>query len=133
MTEKTFKDYAGYYIGCRCVNTWFPEDHPEYDRGWYLRTFRTALDTCNPYGIETLDQEYITSTDSIKPILRKIGDWEGHELSVYNTLLGKTTDGVHSVIIHYDTPESFHWLLKQGFDLFGLIDAGMALDSKTLK
>lgn len=24
-------------------------------------------------------------------------------------------------------PEQFHWLLKKGFDLFGLIDAGIAL------
>jgi len=26
----------------------------------------------------------------------------------------------------------FHYLLKQGFDLFGLIDAGLAVDAKTL-
>lgn len=27
-------------------------------------------------------------------------------------------------------PQAFHYLLKQGFDLFGLIDAGVALDAK---
>jgi hypothetical protein len=27
--------------------------------------------------------------------------------------------------------EAFHYLLKQGFDLFGLIDAGLAVDEKT--
>lgn len=29
--------------------------------------------------------------------------------------------------------EQFHYLLRQGFDLFNLIDNGLALDSKTLK
>lgn len=32
----------------------------------------------------------------------------------------------------YNQPKIFHYLLKQGFDLFGLIDAGLAIDSKTL-
>lgn len=31
------------------------------------------------------------------------------------------------------TPLAFHYLLKQGFDLFGLIDAGLAIDAKTIK
>ena len=32
--------------------------------------------------------------------------------------------------IDYDriSPDSVHYLLKQGFDLFGLIEAGMAVD-----
>lgn len=32
-----------------------------------------------------------------------------------------------------NTPMAFHYLLTQHFDLFGLIDAGIAIDSKTLK
>lgn len=32
-----------------------------------------------------------------------------------------------------NTPMAFHYLLKQSFDLFGLIDAGLAIDAKTLK
>lgn len=30
-------------------------------------------------------------------------------------------------------PEQFHYLLKKGYDLFGLIEAGLAVDKKTLK
>lgn len=30
-------------------------------------------------------------------------------------------------------PEQFHYLLSKHFDLFGLIDAGLAIDSTTLK
>lgn len=31
-----------------------------------------------------------------------------------------------------NAPLLFHWLLSHGFDLFGLIDAGLAIDSKTV-
>lgn len=30
-------------------------------------------------------------------------------------------------------PKAFHYLLQQQFDLFGLIDAGVAIDAKTIK
>lgn len=31
-----------------------------------------------------------------------------------------------------NAPKAYHYLLKQGFDLFGLIDAGLAIDAKTI-
>lgn len=31
-----------------------------------------------------------------------------------------------------NTPLAFHYLLRQGFDLFGLIPAGLAIDAKTI-
>lgn len=33
----------------------------------------------------------------------------------------------------FGPPAGFHYLLKQGFDIFGLIPAGLAIDAKTLK
>jgi hypothetical protein len=129
MSKLNFKDYAGYYIGCKCLNTWFPEGDKPREYNWVLAGFRT--DSEKHYLLE--NDSHFTWTDSIKPILRRMGDWVGNEISVYNTLVGRTTDGVHSVLIPYNTPQSFHWLLKQDFDLFGLIDAGLALDSKTIK
>lgn len=30
-----------------------------------------------------------------------------------------------------NVPKAYHYLLRQGFDLFGLIDAGLAIDAKT--
>jgi len=33
----------------------------------------------------------------------------------------------------FGPPAGFHYLLQQHFDLFGLIDAGLAIDAKTLK
>jgi hypothetical protein len=32
-----------------------------------------------------------------------------------------------------NVPKAFHYLLQQHFDLFGLIDAGMAIDAKNIK
>lgn len=49
-----------------------------------------------------------------------------------------------SIILFYETgkdvtrdelinvPKAFHYLLQQGFDLFGLIDADLAIDAKTV-
>lgn len=124
------QDYIHYYIGCRCFNTWFPDDHPEYDRGWILRTYRTAPDTVNPYGLETEFGEYITSTDSIKPILRRAGDITEEEFGKVDMLKGVVEVGGFKV--KFDTPAVMDWGFKNGFDLFGLIDAGLAIDSKTL-
>lgn len=126
------QDYINYYIGCRCVNTWFQEGHKEFNKGWVLSGYcQLYVDGGKPFLLESENE--VTWTNSIKPILRKVGDYEVDELNEYQTMVGKRTDGVHSVVIHYDTPETFHWLLKKGFDLFGLIDAGLAIDSKTLK
>lgn len=127
------QDYIHYYIGCRCFNTWYPEDHPEYDRGWYLRTFRTAIDTVNPYGLATESLEYLTGTDSIKLILRKLEDITQEECDAYNKI-NITMHSINKVQDQMKTnAATTNYLLKQGFDLFDLIHNGLAIDSKTLK
>lgn len=77
------RDYAPYYIGTPCYNTWFPPDHDEYNAGWVLRGFRTTSEKC--YMLESeLD---ITWTDSIKPILRRLEDMtEGEMVALLTSL-----------------------------------------------
>lgn len=50
--------------------------------------------------------------------------WQGDGVEEYNDLY-----------VYYDllTPKQFVYLLKQGFDLFGLLDAGLAIDAKTIQ
>jgi len=43
---------------------------------------------------------------------------------------GRSKDG--RIIMDNYTPEMVAWLLSKGFDLFGLIPAGLAVDNKTL-
>lgn len=74
-----FKDYAGYYIGCRCFNTWFPEDHEEYDRDWILRGVCNNVTSYYKSFLLENDDDF-TWTDSIKPILRKLEDITDDEI-----------------------------------------------------
>ena len=114
------QDYIHYYIGCQVLL-------PDNSRGKLFGISGAKVEV-------HLEKGYFAALIAhVKPILRKLGDYEGNELNEYNSLVGRRTDGVHSVVIHYDTPATFNWLLKKGFDLFGLIDAGLAIDSKTLK
>lgn len=122
-------DIVPYYLGCKCVNNWFPENHELYNNNWQLASI--DINSPKPYRLDT-GEDY-TWTDSIKLILRKIEDMNNEEKNEYHSLVGETTDGVHVVVIRHDVPASFHWLLKNGFDLFDLIENGLAIDSKTLK
>lgn len=129
-----FKDYAPYYIGCRCFNTWFPEGHKQYDKGWKLMGVCPAYArNGKPYLLENEDD--YTWTDSIKPILRHLSDMTKEETDELEKIKGtKVVYRSHLPMeIKYDTPETFHWMLKKQFDLFSLIENSLAIDSKTLK
>lgn len=142
MSELNFKDYAPFYIGCRCFHTWYPEGHIEYDRGWKLDGY--VLGDEKPY---LLKNDFACSwTDSIKPILRLVGDMTDEECLMVHKISPFWAEGtsekyimdrlyvIRERIIHLHLiPEVFHYLLKQGYDLFKLIENGLAIDSKTLK
>lgn len=143
------QNYAGYYIGCRCFNTWFLETHEQYDNNWLLEGYRPQ----SPKSYLLANQTDETWTDSIKPILRKLEDITEEEMKslvlirysvgntlktvekVNNTIQFKTSGFTGGGIIDLSELSSyqFHYLLKMKFDLFQLIENGLALDSKTLK
>jgi hypothetical protein len=143
------KDVIQYYIGQRCVHAWYNEWHEQYDRAWVL----TSIDysTPNHYRIENPEDDF-TWTDSIKLILRKLEDMTGDEYRTIKDQLSIDVVGaVRSGLLFYSDKKPWvlvlenrlHTntllfndgliLLKQGFDLFGCIDRGEAVDQKTLK
>jgi hypothetical protein len=119
--EKRLQDYAQYYIGCRCFNTWFPESDENYNNNWKLVGFRS--DSEKPYGLEN-DEDY-TWSDSIKLILRKLEDITEEEKK--NLHIGRCFD------FQCYRADQFNELLAKGFDLFGLINSGLAIDAATLQ
>lgn len=156
------QDYIHYYIGCKCVTldgigtlVGIPWHIHSQDRvsvhfgkqmiktvnsidGGYNKIrnhgdYALSANRYEPIGSKGITEDGFDMPGGIKLILRKVGDFKEGELNEYQSLVGQTTDGVHSVIIRYDTPESFNWLLKKGFDLFDLCEAGLAIESKTLK
>lgn len=86
------------------------------------------IDFAMPYNDDADDPE-----PRIKPILRKLTDITEEESNEYRKFLYGRTDGAHSVIMLVETPRSFDYLIKKHFDVFGLINKGLAIDSKTLK
>lgn len=71
----TLQDYAPYYIGCPCLNTWFPADHDCYNAGWKLRGFHST--SVKPYRLEN-DTDF-TWRDSVKLVLRRLEDMTEEE------------------------------------------------------
>lgn len=130
---RDIKDYAHYYIGQPCLNTWFPADHDAYNAGWVLVGFNET--SIKPFGLE--NETDSTWTDSIKPILRRLEDMTEEERQVVHNMGKLYMNHKDHTLPSYSLSKMWaanqtHYLLKQGFDLFGLIDAGLAVDAKTL-
>jgi hypothetical protein len=68
----------------------------------------------------------------IVPLLRKLEDMTDEECDNYNALketLFNMAEGANQV---RQEAAAIHYLLQQGFDLFGLCESGQAIDQKTL-
>jgi hypothetical protein len=69
-----------------------------------------------------------------KPILRPLSDMTEEELQECGNLVYDFSDDPELNNHKWQdfqtllTSEQFHWLLKKHFDLFGLIEAGLAID-----
>lgn len=93
---------------------------------------------------DVFQEEYI---DRIKPILRPLSDMSDDECWYSQNAFGHFVKGtsepyiqnrLHCIKDSYTDfrnilPHQFAWLLKQGFDLFGLIESGLAIDKTKIK
>lgn len=145
--EKKLSDYIAYYIGCKVQKDSDALDYPtikgiEGDRV-IISEYRYKTPNCAP--VFTRPQIY-HFVGFIKPILRRLEDipddeWseieyatsimedaKGLGLSKYAFLKGGDKDRYHWSI----TNELLIELRKRSVDVDGLIDAGLAIDAKTL-
>jgi hypothetical protein len=100
------KDYIHYYLGCKIV-------HPA------LKNNRTLT----AKWMQSLLEKGI----NFKPILRRLEDITPEETGQMRLI----RDSIDYRIKKYAAVTNY--LLKQKFDLFGLIEAGLAIDEKKLK
>lgn len=150
------QDYAHYYIGASCFNTWFTPDHDAYDAGWKLSGIRTDNEKC--YMLE--NETDVTWVDRIALKLRRLEDMTEEDIKSfieYDRLI-KLYHNVsfnfynNCITVHYSvdtedeglypqsheihlfklTPLQFHRLVKAGFDMFSLIKNGLAIGIKTI-
>jgi len=73
-----------------------------------------------------LDGYTVTASDIIKPILRPLSDITEEEATECGWMGLFTLE--HFAEKKLYKPTSFHYLLKRGFDLLELIEAGLAID-----
>jgi hypothetical protein len=135
--KKNIKDYLHLYLGCEV-------EYPDTD-GTPMRAIFTGFSRAD--GIETTYKkkpkkgealgDYLSwkpngyhnsNATKIKPILRPLSDMTKKEMAEYNKLyetLFNMADGINQIRQHAACD---HYLLSKGFDLFGLIEAGLAID-----
>lgn len=142
MTKKIW-DYMPYYIGQEC--RWGPKSKDGYYLDYYFAKITYQLSVSPPPRFPIP-----------QPILRKLSDMTEEEAK--ELLRIRHPKGIYerhsSLCIDYywqeghlpqgkkyeyqmdlseATPDQFHYLLSRGFDLFGLCEAGLAIDKSTLK
>ena len=125
--KKELKDYLHLYLGCGLQ---------------VLATQEIVLfdEIClnHKYPVWSTQHGYLYS--EIKPMLRPLSDMTDHEAVDYMLITNpktKANDVRRKGCIEYiqETgllPQEFVWALSKYFDLFGLIEAGLAIDKTTL-
>ena len=122
---KDIKDYLHLYVGCtlRC------------DTGFViLMSVIPEIIPHTSFGIAVINgsESYRTNLGDYKPVLRPLSDMTEEECN----LLGWDYKYQGKIISHRAenlSPEEVRILLKQGFDLFNLIESGLSIDKTKIK
>jgi hypothetical protein len=123
---KELKDFIHLYLGAKVRYTYY-----DYEENTWTVWEQLTTNVLNK----------ITTDWSIKDIqiqLRKLSDMTDEELKSLRSERGNLK-GVERADMNYIirlttwSPEDVRYLLSRHFDLFGLIESGLAIDSKTLK
>lgn len=136
--EKNIKDYLHLYIGCEVmIETNGEEGFKAVLKGVCeseVEPGKTIAIIDNSYDEGYAFHEFFI--EDAKPLLRPLSEMtvnEGRELDNIQRLSKKqgrllltNTNGWE--VIQSGAPEGFRFLLNRGFDLFGLIEAGLAID-----
>ena len=142
------KDVIHHYLGCELSISMFPDilEHVEEGEA-YPKLFFVGLDPTDigeEYQIELRGVGYETNLyvpiEQIKPTLRRRSSMTEEEYKEFRELFeGATYDSMNyerakmGIVICLDFEQmatSTNWLRKKGFDIDGLIDAGLAVDRK---
>jgi hypothetical protein len=122
---KDIKDYLPFYTGCDIL---VPYGEAKF---CYIQTYlhRNDINVVVDIG----DNYVAFDFHEVKPILRPLSDITEEEC---NLLSWSYTNAYGRKLLYSPemlNPEEFKQLLVWGFDLFGLIEAGLAIDKTTLE
>lgn len=128
---KKIEDYLHLYLGCECKIV----GHKEVD---YIRMVNeTGLSICT--GANNVGVQLWYKSNVCKPILRPLSDITEEELKEYLSFRDAANDmGIGKYGINMGSHTGLSegagclWLTKHGFDIFFLIESGLAIDKSTL-
>lgn len=125
--KKDIKDYLHYYIGALCVNLLTQE--PETIR-------KVNPNNSGIFEIKAEElPELINHFSYNRLILRSIADMTHQEAAeaCFTGFYTVRPENYAHLLQNRLTPGQFHYLLKNHFDVFGLIGEGLAIDRNMLK
>jgi hypothetical protein len=122
------KDVLHFYLGCRIAIV--DPDGQAYEDAVHAVIDdkggkRFTIYECGDMPFENHEEYY----QSARPILRPLSSMSDEEMDQFNRLtetLYNMADGVNMCMQY---AAGVNYLLKQGFDLFGLIESGQAIDN----
>lgn len=116
--EKQLKDYLHLYLGCEV----------KYSNGLHYGTAR--YDAVYPEGIRIAGIEIWMFFNQVQLILRRLESMTEEERREKDEIYWR--DWYPFGVIQEMEARKIQHLLSKGFDLFGLIDAGLAIDAATI-
>jgi len=125
--KKHIKDYLHYYIGCDVLLRLEGYENPMPITGIGETFFVLKFQN----GDSKIRIQHI---NCIRLILRPLSSMTDEELNVCGNMIYDFSDDPELSKHKWRdfeiglAPEQFHYLLQQGFDLFGLIESGLAID-----
>jgi hypothetical protein len=138
------QDYIHYYLGCRVKATPYGGQANKWEEGSIV-----GLNIHNVAHVKFDNWQSIADVtmSCIKPILRRLEDMTEEEARGFlnhakpyaeyiahneHAVIWQSQGSRSEIWLLFGPPAGFHYLLKQHFDLFGLIDAQLAVDAKTI-
>lgn len=136
-TQKKLSDYLHFYLGCKVGCSTDGICFTDY--GTLISVSKGEGGQHEVYfGYKKVFLFYKYNLENIKPVLRPLSDMTEEECQKCGNMIYDFSDDPE-LNNHKPSdfeiglaPEQFNWLLKKGFDLFGLIEAGLAIDSTKL-
>ena len=140
--KKELKDYLPFYLGCEC-NT--PDGvlilnglniNDSRNQVWFYCRWNNKKTRYLPkQNAEILNKQSLVGKSfkysQIKPILRPLSDMTYEERGELQKVVG-WLDFKHYLNLRFYNPEMLLFLLPKHFDIFGLIESGLAVDKTTL-
>lgn len=118
---KELKDYLHLYLGCECIGYYRTKDGNTGEE--VIVELRKTLVSVS---IDGFDLNGNLKVEEFKPILRPLSDMTEEEVEDYMGLVCVEAKPFNQFAIN--AAMYTKWLLSKHFDLFGLIDAGLATD-----